>query len=109
MAGEIATPEMRKYESLAKFYPFYLSEHGERTTRRLHFLGLMVALACLVLLVVTGNWLWLPLMFVAGYSFACIGHAFVEKNQPASFRQPLYSFMSDWRMFWELLTGKIPF
>ena len=29
----------RKFDSFAEFYPFYLSEHSNRTTRRLHFIG----------------------------------------------------------------------
>ena len=98
----------KKHDSFAEFYPFYLTEHSDRTARRLHFLGLLLALVCLVMLIATGHWLWLPLVFVCGYSFAWIGHYFFEKNQPASFRQPLYSFMGDWKMFWQMLTGKTP-
>ena len=46
---------------------------------------------------------------VCGYGFAWIGHFVFEKNQPASFKQPLYSFMGDWKMFWQIVTGKIAF
>jgi hypothetical protein len=46
---------------------------------------------------------------LCGYGFAWIGHFVFEKNQPASFKQPLFSFMGDWKMFWQILTGKIPF
>ncbi|NBO77827.1 MAG: DUF962 domain-containing protein, partial [Betaproteobacteria bacterium] len=28
---------------------------------------------------------------------------------PASFKQPLYSFMGDWLMWWQILTRRIPF
>ena len=108
MPSDAAGPEARRYDSFAEFYPFYLAEHSDRTTRRLHFLGLLLALVCLVMLIATGHWVWLLLVFVCGYSFAWIGHYFFEKNQPASFRQPLYSFMGDWKMFWQMLTGKIP-
>jgi hypothetical protein len=35
-----------RYESFADFYPFYLSEHRDRTCRRLHFAGsLLVCVA----------------------------------------------------------------
>jgi hypothetical protein len=108
MPSETAGTEAKTYDSFAAFYPFYLTEHSDRTTRRLHFLGLSLALVCLVLLVATGNWVWLLLALLCGYGFAWIGHFFFEKNQPASFRQPLYSFMGDWKMFWQMLTGKIP-
>jgi hypothetical protein len=33
----------------------------------------------------------------------------VEKNRPATFRHPIYSFMGDWVMFWHMLRGKIRF
>jgi hypothetical protein len=108
MPRDVAMPEPKRYGTFAEFYPFYLAEHGDRTTRRLHFLGLSLALVCLVLLIATHDLIWLLLVFVCGYGFAWIGHFFFAKNQPASFKQPLYSFMADWRMFWEMLTGRIP-
>jgi len=33
----------------------------------------------------------------------------VEKNQPATFRHPFYSFMGDWVMYWQMLTGQVSF
>jgi hypothetical protein len=29
----------KAFKSFAEFYPFYLTEHSNRTCRRLHFLG----------------------------------------------------------------------
>jgi len=46
---------------------------------------------------------------VAGYAFAWVGHFFFEKNRPATFTHPLYSFMGDWVMWKDILTGKIRF
>ena len=40
---------MLRYARFAEFYPFYLSEHAHRTTRRLHFLGSSLGLLCLIL------------------------------------------------------------
>jgi hypothetical protein len=99
----------RSLHSFAEFYPFYLSEHSNRTCRRLHFVGSSLALVCLALLVATGNWWWLLAGIVSGYAFAWIGHFGFEKNRPASFKRPLYSFMGDWVMYKDLWTGKIPF
>lgn len=98
-----------KYTTFAEFYPFYLSEHRNRTCRRLHFTGSSLALVCLALLITTGNAWWLLTGIVAGYAFAWIGHFGFEKNRPASFKQPLYSFMGDWVMYKDIWTGKIPF
>ena len=100
---------MEKYASFAEFYPFYLNEHKNRTTRRLHFLGSALALFCLLELLFTGDFWWLAAGLVCGYGFAWVSHMVFEKNRPATFSQPLYSFMGDWVMFWQILTGKIAF
>ncbi|MFZ6644107.1 Mpo1-like protein [Undibacterium sp. TJN25] len=99
----------KKYTRFAEFYPFYLSEHSNRTCRQLHFVGSSLVLSTIVLALVTGNAMWLLAAPVCGYGFAWIGHFMFEKNRPASFKQPLFSFMGDWVMYWQLLTGKISF
>ncbi|MEF9480853.1 Mpo1-like protein [Ralstonia sp. 1B3] len=105
----MATTDTRHFSSFAEFYPYYLSEHQDRTCRRLHFAGSTVALACLFLLVFTGNLWWLLGAAVSGYAFAWVGHFGFEKNRPATFRHPFYSLMGDWVMYRDIWTGKIPF
>jgi hypothetical protein len=100
---------MHRYTSFAEFYAFYLSEHSKPATRRLHFIGSNLSLLCLVLLVLSGNLWWFVAGLLCGYGFAWLAHFAVEKNRPATFRQPVYSFMGDWKMFWQILTGKIAF
>ena len=100
---------MTSFDSLAAFYPYYLSEHQNRTCRRLHFVGSSLALGCVLALLLTGQWWWLIVALLSGYSFAWVGHFGFEKNRPATFKHPLYSFASDWIMFKDMLTGKIPF
>jgi hypothetical protein len=100
---------MSDYRSFAEFYPFYLGEHSDRRTRRIHFTGSALVLLCLVLAMATGEWLWLAAMPFCGYGFAWVGHFFFEKNRPATFKYPVYSLMGDWVMFWQILTGKIAF
>jgi hypothetical protein len=100
---------MEKYASFREFYPFYLSEHANRTTRRLHFVGSCLALFCLLELFFMGDPWWLAAALIAGYGFAWFSHLVFEKNRPATFRYPLYSLMGDWVMFWQILTGKIVF
>ena len=109
MATKTNNASTKRFDTFDAFYPFYLSEHSDPMTRRLHFTGSALALACLVMLVVTLNPWWLLVGVLCGYGFAWIGHYVFEKNQPASFKQPLFSFMGDWKMFWQILTGKIPF
>ncbi len=105
----MATTDTRQFGSFAEFYPYYLSEHQDRTCRRLHFAGSTVALVCLILLVFTGNLWWLLGAAVSGYAFAWVGHFGFEKNRPATFRHPIYSLMGDWVMYRDIWVGKIPF
>ncbi len=104
-----ADPVEGRFRSFAEFYPFYLSEHRDRTCRRLHFVGTSVGVAAIVLAVVTLEPLWLLAGLAVGYLFAWIGHFGFEKNRPATFRHPLYSFIGDWAMYRDILRGRIPF
>ena len=105
----MGTTDTHSIGSFAEFYPYYLSEHRDRTCRRLHFVGSTVALVCLILLVFTGNLWWLLGAAVSGYAFAWVGHFGFEKNRPATFRHPFYSLLGDWVMYRDIWTGKIPF
>lgn len=97
------------YRTLAEFYPFYLGEHSNRTCRRLHFVGTSTAVVLLVAAVATQIWWLIVVGLVQGYAFAWAGHFFFERNRPATFTYPWLSFQGDWRMWWEILTNKIPF
>ncbi|KQY49651.1 Mpo1-like protein [Lysobacter sp. Root494] len=100
---------MARFSSFHDFYPYYLGEHANRTCRRLHFIGSLGVLALLALALISRNgWFLLGALF-CGYGFAWIGHFFFEKNRPATFRHPFYSFAGDWVMFRDILTRKIPF
>jgi hypothetical protein len=97
------------FPTFGSFYPFYLGEHANRTSRRLHFAGTSLALLWLVAALLTGRWWLLAVALIQGYAFAWVGHFFFEHNRPATFRHPLYSLMGDWRMWWEMLSGRIRF
>lgn len=100
-------PDPRSFKSFAEFYPFYLTEHSNRTCRRLHFAGSSLTLVCLAALLLTRSPLWLPAALLCGYGFAWVGHFGFEKNRPASFKRPLYSFMGDWTMYRDIWAGKV--
>ena len=98
-----------RFASFGHFYPFYLSEHSNRTCRRLHFVGTSLGLAAVLTAAATLNFWWLLAGLVAGYAFAWVGHFFFEKNRPATFSYPLYSFLGDWAMWRDMLFGRIRF
>ena len=98
---------MSRFASLREFYPFYLQEHSKRVSWRLHFVGSCGVLALLATALVTGNGGWLLGALFCGYGFAWVGHFFFEKNRPARFKHPLYSFAGDSVMFKDTLTGKV--
>ena len=99
----------RAFSSFSDFYPFYLDEHRNRICRRLHFVGTSLALLILVASAIRG-WAWGVLVaLLTGYAFAWAGHFFFEKNRPATFKHPVYSFLGDWVMWKDMLTGRIKF
>ena len=97
------------FSSFREFYPFYLSEHANRTSRRLHFTGSCGALLFVVAALARQDARWLLAAVACGYGFAWVGHFFFEKNRPATFQHPFYSLAGDWRMFLDILGGKLPF
>lgn len=95
------------FHSFADFWPHYVNEHSKPPTRLLHLLGTTVGIALLVYFIASGRWWLFPLAFVPGYGAAWIGHFFIEKNRPATFQHPLWSFMGDYKMIWFMLTGRM--
>jgi len=108
MANAASNGDIASLHSFAEFYPVYLSEHRNATCRRLHFIGSTLTLICLWSLLWTHQPLFLVAGVLLGYGFAWVGHFGFEKNRPASFRRPLWSFMGDWRMYFDIWTGKVP-
>lgn len=96
------------FKTFQEFYPFYLGEHANRTSRRLHVVGTLGALLQLGLAVVQAQPRLLLSALVSGYALAWVGHYFFEKNTPATFKHPLYSLRGDFRMAREVLSGRIP-
>lgn len=96
-----------RIESFEEFWPFYLGEHRKPSTRTLHFIGSTIALFLAVAGVATGQYYLIALGLLPGYGFAWFSHFFVEKNKPASFSYPLWSFIADWKMWACILTGRI--
>ena len=94
----------KQYKSFKQFYPFYLLEHMNPICRGLHFIGTFGVIGIIVF-----SFFYINALFYAplcGYGFAWVGHLFFEKNRPATFTYPLYSFIGDWVMFKDILFKK---
>ena len=103
----VAIMNEREFRSFAEFWPYYLSEHSRSATRVLHGIGILAAIGLLVVVFAIGKWWLFPLALVPGYGLAWVGHFFIEKNRPATFAYPLWSFKGDWKMLALMLTRKL--
>ncbi|MGS1016211.1 Mpo1-like protein [Allosphingosinicella humi] len=98
---------MRIYKSFEEFWPFYLREHSKPRTRAFHYVGTSLVVALALAALVTGRWWLLLAMPVAGYAFAWVSHAAIERNRPATFTYPAWSLRADFKMWWLWLTGRL--
>jgi hypothetical protein len=111
MSGEIITPtkpvQAPRIRDYASFWPLYLREHAKPRTRLVHYFGTTLVLLSGLALLLMGDLIWLILAPVAGYAPAWYSHFFIEKNRPATFRYPLWSLYSDFRMYFFWLSGEL--
>ncbi len=96
------------FRNFEEFYPFYLGEHADRTSRRLHVIGTSAAVLQILAAIVLREPMLCVTALVSGYGFAWVGHYVFEKNRPATFKHPLYSLRGDFRMAREVFSGRIP-
>ncbi|GAA4107687.1 DUF962 domain-containing protein [Aquimarina addita] len=98
-----------RIETYQEFYKFYLTEHQNKTSRTLHFIGTFLVFVVIgIAIYFNWSWKWIFVPLV-GYGFAWVGHAFFEKNKPATFKYPFWSLISDFKLFFEILFGKRSF
>ena len=98
-----------RIKTFKEFYPFYLSEHRRLGTRVFHFIGTLLIFIVIIYVIQSGKERFLWYIPIFGYGFAWFSHAVFEKNRPSTFKYPLWSLLSDFKMFFELLIGKQKF
>lgn len=97
----------RHFGNYDEFWDFYLQEHSRKTTRAFHIAGTAIGVATLAVAAVTQIWA-LPLIGLGlAYGAAWTSHALIERNRPATFSNPLWSFVSDFRMAGLWCAGKL--
>ncbi len=98
---------MQRSPDYKTFWPVYLAAHSRPATRAIHIAG---TAACILLILAAAAfanpWL-LAAAVIVGYAFAWFSHGLVEGNPPATFRHPLWSILSDFRMLFLWLGGRL--
>ena len=93
--------------SFEEFWPFYVSQHAREGTRALHFAGTTLGLLCLGRAIIAREPALVLWGLVLAYGLAWIGHFFIEKNRPATFQYPLWSFLGDLKMYGLMWRGRM--
>ena len=96
----------KEYTTFKEFYPYYLDQHRQIGTRISHFIGTSLFFMFLILAIMKMQILILLMGVVSAYLFAWIGHFYIEKNKPATFKYPWMSLKGDFKLYFEILIGK---
>lgn len=88
-------PEPTTFE---EFWPYYVSQHLRSVTRHVHVWSTLGAAAVGVALLALGLWLAVPVVAVVAYGANWASHLSLERNRPASWGRPWWSFQADLRL-----------
>lgn len=99
----------KEYKTFEEFYPYYLNEHRKLGTRVTHFIGTSLFFILAITALIQINGFILLAGVVCAYFFAWMGHFFIEKNKPATFKYPWMSLKGDFKLYFEILMGKQKF
>jgi hypothetical protein len=106
-SSKIRCMAQKEFSGYDEFFTFYLHEHSDARNRAMHAAGTVLGLCTLIVPFVIGHPWYALLWPVVAYSFAWTGHFLIEGNKPATFGHPVWSFVSDFRMLWLMLTGRL--
>ncbi|MFN3605299.1 MAG: Mpo1-like protein [Leptonema sp. (in: bacteria)] len=89
------------------FWYFYLQEHSHPINRVMHYVGTTGVILIFLYSIYSMNFWYFFALPICGYGFAWFGHFFIEKNRPATFTYPFWSLISDFRMYFYFLFGRL--
>jgi hypothetical protein len=92
-----------QFSTFNEFWLFYLKSHNSAMNRFFHFIGTFLGLFFLIYGIFKLSLFYILTSLISGYSFAWIGHFYIEKNRPATFRFPIWSFICDLKMSYLIL------
>lgn len=96
-----------RFESFEEFWPYYVLEHRKPETQAMHAVGTALGIAAAGAALATRRAWLIPVGLTAAYGMAWFSHFTVEKNRPATFTYPLWSFAADFKMFGKILNGEM--
>lgn len=100
----VNAPAPTSYE---EFWPYYVSQHLHPATRRFHAWGTVAGFVIALAALATGQFAAVALAPVAGYGASWYSHFFIERNKPASFGHPAWSFRGDMRLVARYFRGTL--
>ena len=95
------------FNSYNEFFAYYVKQHSCLSNRLMHATGTILGLAVAIASFAVGHPWYALLWFPVAYGFAWTGHFVMEKNIPATFGHPFWSFISDFRMIFLMATGRL--
>lgn len=78
--------KQENFRSFKDFYPFYLSQHSNRTCRRLHNIGSLIGIVLLLNFIARPSFSRLLYPFLAGYGFAWVRSLDQRVSPPVAYR-----------------------
>lgn len=104
----LGPPQHHDFQTFDEFWPYYVAQHSQPSTRMVHALGTMAAGTILL----TGLLRFRPkpkrilLAPLVGYGAAWAAHFLIERNNPATIGYPAWSLQGDVEMLRMMLQGR---
>ncbi|KPA75718.1 hypothetical protein ABB37_08268 [Leptomonas pyrrhocoris] len=93
--------------NMKEYYVYYLAKHSKQWTRRVHLVGTVVGAVGVAASVARLDAIGAAVSAAVGTAICWAGDAAVEKTQPTTFKNPLWSVYANFKMVGEMISGKM--